>query len=142
MFVTVFYGILDLRTGQLTYANAGHNPPYFFKARSSDNSKDLVEPQGLRNTGIPLGILEDASWEAKSIVLDHGDTLIMYTDGITEAQNMQDEFFGDHRLIETSQDNLSGSVFAIQDALMAAVDQFSDAGAQCDDETLVIIKRQ
>jgi serine phosphatase RsbU (regulator of sigma subunit) len=142
MFVTVFYGILDLNTGQLTYANAGHNPPYLFKARSSDNSEELVEPQGLGNTGIPLGILEETSWEAKSIVMDHGDTLIMYTDGVTEAQNLQDEFFGDHRLLEASQNNLSASVLAIQDAVMAAVDQFSDEGAQCDDETLVIIKRQ
>lgn len=142
MFVTAFYGILDLSTGQLTYANAGHNPPYLFKARSSDNSEELVNPQALPNTGIPIGILEEASWGAKSIGLDNGDTLIMYTDGITEAQNLHDEFFGDHRLIEVSQDHLSGSVLTIQNALMVAVDRFSEPGAQCDDETLVIIKRQ
>ncbi|HET6446328.1 MAG TPA: PP2C family protein-serine/threonine phosphatase, partial [candidate division Zixibacteria bacterium] len=141
MFVTVFYGILDLSTGQLTYANAGHNPPYLFKTRSSDNSEEIVEPQRLRNTGIPLGILEEASWEAKSVGIDRGDTLIMYTDGVTEAQNLQDEFFGDQRLLEVSQDNIDASVMAIQDAIMVAVDRFSDEGAQCDDETLVIIKR-
>ena len=99
-------------------------------------------PQGLPNTGMPLGILEEASWEAKSIELDHGDTLIMYTDGVTEAQNLQDEFFGDQRLMAVTEDNLSTSVLSIQDAVLAAVSQFSDAGAQCDDETLVIIKRQ
>jgi serine phosphatase RsbU (regulator of sigma subunit) len=142
MFVTAFYGILDLHTGQLTYANAGHNPPYLFKSRSSDNSEELVKVQGLPNTGIPLGVLEEASWEAKSIGLDRGDTLIMYTDGITEAQNLRDEFFGDHRLLEVSQDNLRSSALTIQDAVMVAVDRFSDSGAQCDDETLVIIKRQ
>ena len=142
MFVTVFYGILDPRSGRLTYANAGHNPPYLFKAPSSNNSQDLVMPHELRNTGMPLGILEEASWEAKSISLDHGDTLIMYTDGVTEAQNLRDEFFGDQRFLTVTQDNLSASVLSIQDAVLAAVDRFSDAGAHCDDETLVIIKRQ
>ncbi len=141
MFVTVFYGILDPETGQLIYANAGHNPPYLLKARSVDGSQEAVKPQRLPNTGIPLGILEDACWAAKSIDLDQGDTLIMYTDGVTEAQNMQDEFFGERRLLEVSQNNLSASVWAIQDAVFAAVDHFSDAGAQCDDETLLIIKR-
>jgi sigma-B regulation protein RsbU (phosphoserine phosphatase) len=142
MFVTVFYGILDLNTGQLTYANAGHNPPYLLKAGSLNSSLEGVKSQGLRNTGMPLGILEEASWEAKSIGLAHGDTLIMYTDGITEAQNLQDEFFGDNRLLATTQYNLSASALAIQNAVLAAVDRFSDAGAQCDDETLLIIKRQ
>ena len=142
MFVTVFYGILDPRSGQLTYANAGHNPPYLFRARSSDGSQELVKPQELRNTGMPLGIVEEASWEAKTIGLDHGDTLIMYTDGVTEAQNRQDEFFGDQRFLTVTQDNLSASVLSIQDAVLAAVDRFSDVGAQCDDETLVIVKRQ
>ena len=142
MFVTVFYGILDLNSGHLTYANAGHNPPYLFKAWPAINSQELVQPQGLRNTGMPLGILEEARWEAKSVILNHGDTLLMYTDGITEAQNLQDEFFGENRLVEASQNNLNTTVLAIQDAVMDAVAQFSDPGAQCDDETLVIIKRQ
>ena len=70
-------------------------------------------PRELRNTGMPLGILEEASWEAKSIGLDHGDTLIMYTDGVTEAQNLRDEFFGDQRLLTVTQDNLSASVLSI-----------------------------
>ena len=142
MFVTVFYGILDLDSGQLTYANAGHNPPYLFKAQSSDTCQESVRSQGLRNTGMPLGVLEEACWEARSIGLDNGDTLLMYTDGVTEAQNLQDEFFGDYRLIEATQNNLSASASTIQDAVLAAVERFSDTGAQCDDETLVIVKRQ
>jgi serine phosphatase RsbU (regulator of sigma subunit) len=142
MFVTVFYGVLDPDTGQLTYANAGHNPPYLFKAPSSDSSPEIVKPQGLRNTGMPLGILEEAFWEAKSVALDHGDTLIMYTDGVTEAQNLQDDFFGDRRLLAAAQDNLSASALVIQDTVLAAVDDFSDVQAPCDDESLVIVKRQ
>ncbi len=136
MFVTVFYGILNLNSGQLTYANAGHNPPYLFRTRSVDN------PQELRNTGMPLGVLEEARWEAKSVILNHGDTLIMYTDGITEAQNLQNQLFGDNRLVEASQKNLNASVLTIQDTIMNAVAQFSAPEAQFDDETLVIIKRQ
>lgn len=142
MFVTVFYGILDPETGDLTYANAGHNPPYLFRARSLDKPLELVKSQGLRNTGMPLGILEEATWQAKSIGLDYGDTLIMYTDGVTEAQNLHGDFFGDHRLLAATQDNLSASVLTIQDAVLAAVGRFSDGRAPCDDETLVIIKRQ
>lgn len=68
--------------------------------------------------------------------------LIMYTDGITEAQNLQAEFFDDHRLLAVARDSLSGSALAIQEAVLTAVTKFSDVGAQCDDETLVIIKRQ
>jgi sigma-B regulation protein RsbU (phosphoserine phosphatase) len=142
MFVTVFYGILNPTSGELTYANAGHNPPYLFKAHAVDNSLELIKSRGLRNTGMPLGILKQATWQAKSTTLDHGDTLIMYTDGITEAENVQDGFFGDYRLLAATQHNLNGSALAIQDAILSAVDQFSDSGAQCDDETLVIIKRQ
>ncbi|UCC52358.1 MAG: serine/threonine-protein phosphatase, partial [Anaerolineaceae bacterium] len=141
MFVTVFYGIIDPNSGRLTYANAGHNPPFLFKAQSLDKTTESIKPQGLRNTGMPLGILEEATWEAKSVDLDHGDTLIMYTDGVTEAQNLQNDFFGDHRLLAATQDNLSAPVLAIQDAVLAAVDRFSDAGAPCDDQTLVIVKR-
>ncbi len=144
MFVTVFYGILDLVSGHLEYANAGHNPPYLFKSPSSRVSKT---PQGLPSTGMPLGILKDASWEAKGVDLDHGDTLVLYTDGVTEAQNPQDEFFGDQRLLAVSERNLHAPAAAIQDAILAAVEQFSTAGEDADrprgdDETLVIIKRQ
>jgi serine phosphatase RsbU (regulator of sigma subunit) len=141
MFVTVFYGVLDPDTGRLDYANAGHNPPYLFKARSNDGSQFSAVPQVLPSTGMPLGILEDAAWEAKSIDLGPGDTLVMYTDGVTEAQNRQDEFFGDQRLLAVTERNLNASASAIQDAVLEAVEQFSVAGTHYDDETLMIIKR-
>jgi sigma-B regulation protein RsbU (phosphoserine phosphatase) len=144
MFVTVFYGILDPGSGHLAYANAGHNPPYLFKSPSSPASDG---PRRLPSTGMPLGILEDASWEARSVDLDHGDALVLYTDGVTEAQNALDEFFGDQRLLAVSERNLHAPAAAIQDAILAAVEQFSTAGEDADrprddDETLVIIKRQ
>ncbi|UCC53194.1 MAG: SpoIIE family protein phosphatase, partial [Anaerolineaceae bacterium] len=64
------------------------------------------------------------------------------TDGVTEAQNLQDDFFGDRRLLAAAQDNLSASALVIQDTVLAAVDDFSDVQAPCDDESLVIVKRQ
>jgi serine phosphatase RsbU (regulator of sigma subunit) len=142
MFVTVFYGILDLVTGRLTYANAGHNPPYLLKTQTLSMPEGLPEPQGLRNTGMPLGILADASWEAKTVELAPGDTLILYTDGITEAQNRQEEFFGDQRLLQTAQANLEAPIEIIQDSILTTIDQFSDEAIQCDDVTLMVLKRE
>jgi serine phosphatase RsbU (regulator of sigma subunit) len=142
LFVTVFYAILDPASGRLTYANAGHNPPYLFKAPGPDNSLAPAAPQALRSTGIPLGILEDASWKSESVALEHGDTLLMYTDGLTEAQNEQAEFFGEQRLLQVTQRNLSAPAPVIQESVMAAVGRFSSAAAYCDDETLVVVKRE
>ncbi len=153
MFVTVFYGILDPVSGRLIYANAGHNPPYLFKAKTPSklslpklNSlgmpQDLAEPQGLRNTGMPLGIFEEASWKAKTVELGSGDMLILYTDGITEAHNRQEELFGDQRLLMTAQANLEAPIQTIQDSILARVDQFSDEVLQCDDVTLMVLKRE
>jgi serine phosphatase RsbU (regulator of sigma subunit) len=154
MFVTVFYGILDPATGRLVYANAGHNPPYLLKRQNSSKlsslpksqslpkPKDTPEPQGLRNTGMPLGILEEASWEAKTVELAPGAVLILYTDGITEAPNRQEELFGDQRLLVAAQANLEAPIQTIQDSILMAVDQFSKETSRCDDVTLMVLKRE
>jgi serine phosphatase RsbU (regulator of sigma subunit) len=142
MFVTVFYGILDPITGRLIYANAGHNPPYLLKAHTPSMPEGLPEPQGLRNTGMPLGILAEASWEAKTVELAPGDMLILYTDGITEAQNRQEELFGNQRLLMTAQANLEASIQTVQDSILTTVDQFSDEADRCDDVTLMVLKRE
>jgi serine phosphatase RsbU (regulator of sigma subunit) len=96
LFVTVFYGVLDPASGQLAYCNAGHNPPYVLRGQS-------CEVLALRRTGMPLGILEEASWEPQQIQLDPGDALLLYSDGITEAQNAAGELFGEARLLEAVQ---------------------------------------
>jgi sigma-B regulation protein RsbU (phosphoserine phosphatase) len=141
MFVTVFYGILELTTGRLTYANAGHNPPFVMKRLSGDVTES-AQTVALTHTGMPLGILEDATWEARSILLDHGDTLLLYTDGVTEAENQQGELFGNLRLLAVAADNSHVPLSSMQDAVLAAVDRFSVAGAHCDDQTLLIVRRQ
>ena len=95
LFVSVFYGILDSTAGTLTYCNAGHNPPYLISAQN------YIEIQKLTRTGIVLGVLEDATWEQRTIHLHTGDSLVLYTDGVTDAENGQGDFFGEHRLADT-----------------------------------------
>ena len=88
LFVTVFYGILDPATGTLVYCNAGHNPPYLFGAQNSPQQPtqngDAVK--SLRRTGMALGVLEESIWQQQTTQIDPGDVLVLYTDGITDAQ--------------------------------------------------------
>ena len=142
MFVTVFYGILDPITGRLVYANAGHNPPYLFQIQSVSTSNGIPEHRGLGQTGMPLGIFEEASWEAETIDLNSGDMLILYTDGITEAQNQQEELFGDQRLLGAAQANIEASTETIQKSILTRIYQFSEESLQCDDVTLIVLKRE
>ncbi|HXG28277.1 MAG TPA: PP2C family protein-serine/threonine phosphatase, partial [Nevskiales bacterium] len=136
MFVTAFYGILDPRTGTLTYCNAGHNPPYLVRA---DNG---TAPQELHNTGIPIGITTEARWEARTVEIAPGDLLVLYTDGISEAHNQQRELFDARRLLASIQANLGLTALAVQAAILAAVDQFVGAAPQSDDQTLLVVVRE
>jgi sigma-B regulation protein RsbU (phosphoserine phosphatase) len=135
LFVTVFYGILDPATGTLTYCNAGHNPPYLFRGQNGD------PVQALRRTGIPLGMFEDMTWEQRIVQLAPGDLLVLYTDGVTEAQNRQEEFFGEERLLEVVRADLGRSAQGLQDALMAQVREFVGDAPQFDDITLMVLVR-
>jgi len=135
LFVTVFYGVLDPTTGTLTYCNAGHNPPYLLGAQNSD------EVHALRRTGMPLGIVEDATWEQESVQLVPGDVLVLYTDGVTEAQDAREVFFGKERLLEVIQSNLGQSAQDVQDALIAEIHEFVGDTPQFDDITLMTVMR-
>jgi sigma-B regulation protein RsbU (phosphoserine phosphatase) len=134
-FVTVFYGILDPADGTLTYCNAGHNPPFLLSAQAGD------AVQVLRRTGIPLGVFGDTNWEQRVVQLAPGDMLILYTDGLTEVENPQEEFFGEERLLEVAQANLGRSAREVQDALMAEVHEFVGDAPQLDDITLMVLVR-
>jgi serine phosphatase RsbU (regulator of sigma subunit) len=134
-FVTVFYGILDLSTGTLTYCNAGHNPPYLLSAQNGGTV------HALRRTGITLGIIENTTWGQESVQLATGDVLLLYTDGVTEAQNRQEAFFGDRKWLETVQANRGRSAQEIQDALLEEVREFVGDAPQFDDIALMVIVR-
>jgi serine phosphatase RsbU (regulator of sigma subunit)/DNA-binding NarL/FixJ family response regulator len=135
LFVTIFYGILDPTDGTLTYCNAGHNPPYLLRA----GDKDAI--QGLDRTGMPLGVYADVTWERRAVPLAPGDVLVLYTDGITEAQNGQEVFFGKERLLEIAKANVGRSAREIQDVLLAAVHEFVGEAPQFDDITLMVLVR-
>jgi len=132
LFVTAFYGILDPAAGTLTYCNAGHNPPYLLNAQDRDTV------QTLSKTGMVLGVVEDATWKQETVRLAPGDVLVLYTDGVTDAENEQGSFFGQERLLEIAQANLGCSAQDIQDTLIAEVHEFMGDTPQFDDITLVV----
>jgi serine phosphatase RsbU (regulator of sigma subunit) len=88
-----------------------------------------------------LGVYEDETWPPGIVQLTPGDTLVLYTDGITEAQNRQEKFFGKERLLEVAQANLGRSAQEIQDAILTAVDKFVGNVTQFDDITLMVVVR-
>ena len=131
MFVTVFYGIFNTLTGELEYVNAGHNPPYILKKTGLTK----LEMTG----GTILGCMEGFTYRSKSIRLEPGDTLFLYTDGVTEAFDVKGEAYGDDRL-ETYLVNHSGSSLEeIGKELMQEVNTFSTGVAQSDDITMMTI---
>jgi sigma-B regulation protein RsbU (phosphoserine phosphatase) len=147
-FVTVFYGVLDPVSGTLTYANAGHNPPYLFSAHNRADASAAV--QELTNTGPPLGLrmFKDTTWERRQIALSPGDVLVAYSDGVTEAQDGHGEFFEEERLLDLMQANLGAqerhgpSAQGIEDTILSTVHEFVGEAPQQDDITLMVLVRQ
>ncbi len=135
LFVTAFYGVLDQGTGLFTYANAGHNPPLLLSAKNGGSL------QALMATGIPLGIDEDASWTQTTIQIEPGDSLILYTDGIPDAQNSEGEFFKERRLIDEAQKWIGFSAQELQKGILEEVMDFVGVAPQFDDITLLVLMR-
>jgi serine phosphatase RsbU (regulator of sigma subunit)/class 3 adenylate cyclase len=135
LFVTAFYGILDPASGEFAYCNAGHNPPYLLRGGPELNA------QALFRTGVPLGLFETKDWESKSVYLAPGDMLILYTDGVTDAQDDQGNFYEKERLLATAQSALGNSAKDIQAVLLADIYRFMRGAPQFDDITLVILTR-
>jgi serine phosphatase RsbU (regulator of sigma subunit)/DNA-binding NarL/FixJ family response regulator len=142
LFVTAFYGILEPASGSLRYCNAGHNPPYLFNRRADE------AVQVLGKTGMALGAVEDTTWTHSTVCLEPGNTLVLYTDGITEAQDEQGDFFGRQRLLSVLQAETSiprphkHAVLHVQEALLGEVRQFMGTAPQHDDMTLMILLRE
>jgi len=135
LFVTAFYGILDPESGTFTYCNAGHNPPYIFR------HKDNGDIQALNRTGMALGIESGATWRQEKINLNPGDVLILYTDGIPDAQNSQGRFFEDENMIEAARSHLGMAAHEIQSIILDQVQSFVGDTPQFDDITLMILVR-
>lgn len=136
MFVTAFYAVLEPLTGRLIYANGGHPPGYII---SPGKNKDPI--QRLRPTGMALGVSEGAQWKQKIERLMPGDFLILYTDGITEAQNQRGQFFGEDQLLDVVLENMNAGAGQILESLLAEVHRFVGSEPRQDDIALVVIRR-
>ena len=130
MFITVFLAILDLPTGTLTTLNAGHNPPLLRTCEGWDYLRAKHGPA--------LGISPKAKYPALPHTLLPGDRLLLYTDGVTEAQNPAHTLFGERRLLDAIQ-AASDSPQATLDALLAAIGAFASTAPQADDITLLTV---
>ena len=135
MFVTVFYGIYDIQTGQVEFTNAGHNPPYILRA---DGRVEMLECS--RN--LVLGVMDGITFQSETLQLNPGDALVMYTDGVTEAENPVHDQFAESRL-ETTLAQLKGaSSKDIVETVNAKVAEFADGAPQSDDITQLVIRRK
>ncbi|HMO81962.1 MAG TPA: SpoIIE family protein phosphatase [Pyrinomonadaceae bacterium] len=132
-FVTLFIGELDPETGKMNYINAGHNPPLFARADGSVTS--------LESGGLPLGLMAAADYDLGTVDITPGDTLVVYSDGVTEATNPDDEEFGLDRLIEVVKSNLTASAAGLRDKVESALSGFTQNAPANDDITLLIVKR-
>lgn len=132
MFITMFLGIMDLTTGTISYCNAGHNPPIVIKNGRAEYLD--TEPSLL------LGVELSAKYTAHELTLAHGDTLFLYTDGLTEAENAEHETLGEKRALETAAH--FGTLTAEQqiEQMHQAVDQFVNNAEQSDDLTMLAIQ--
>ena len=137
MFITCLYAILDLKSGLLRYANAGHDLPYRRRRRRSSEAGGAEE---LRATGMPLGLLPGMSYEEKEIVLGRGDSVLFYSDGLVEAHDPHYEMFGFPRLQGLVGAHPGGATMV--DFLLEELARFvGDSWEQEDDITLVTLQR-
>ena len=134
MFVTVFYGILNVKTGEVSYCNAGHNPPYILKR---DGQVEVLPTQ----QDPMMGAIDGIVYHEDSLQLNPGDALVMFTDGVTEAMNKENEEFGEKRLEDTIADVAMHNCQQINDAIKADVAAFADGAEQSDDITVLALKR-
>jgi serine phosphatase RsbU (regulator of sigma subunit) len=135
LFVTTFYGVLDLRTGNLVYANAGHNPPWVFE-------KGKAEPALLSKTGMALGVDELVRWTKAAVQLTPGSTVFFYTDGATDAQNRAGEMFEEERLRRTVYANRGCPAVELSQVVVQEIERFTAGAPRFDDITLIVIQRE
>ena len=137
-FVTFFLGAFDPVTKRLTFCNAGHQPPLVLhKIGIKEESVEMLRP-----TGAAIGLVEEAEFAEKTIGLHEQDLLVLYTDGVTEAVNLQNQEFGRQRLIELSQQVNTTPVGQVVQEIRQGLEKFSEGKPLADDTTIVICKVQ
>jgi len=133
MFVTFFYGVLDTRTGQVEFSNAGHNTPYVF---STDGTLRELEGKG----GPMLGLFPDLVYEEASMRLAPGEGILVYTDGVTEARNTADQFFNEKRLEDYLHAHFAEPADQLVNGLHQCVQEFAMGAPQADDITALALR--
>jgi serine phosphatase RsbU (regulator of sigma subunit) len=133
MFVTAVYAVLDLDKGELTYVNAGHNPPLWVKRDGSI--------ERLTRTAIALGVVIGEPVEQRTIKLESGDNFLLYTDGLTESFNTENEFFGEPRLLEAIASNDCASASNLLDVVESSLLNFVQDMPPADDLTMLVLRR-
>lgn len=133
MFVTVWAGIIDLRTGHIDFASAGHNPPAI---RHKDGSVEFIPSKA----GLVMAAMEDTVYKQQSYEMKKGDTLFLYTDGVTEATNSENKLFGDDRLLETIKKSGDLDTANTCTFVKKEIDKFVQDVPQFDDITMLAVK--
>jgi sigma-B regulation protein RsbU (phosphoserine phosphatase) len=126
--------VLDPESGRLIYCNAGHPPPLLLSACD-------CAVRRLSFTGPPLGMLEEGAWQTVAVTFDPGDTLVLYTDGVTDAQAADESPFDQARLLAAARAALGRPAEPLCDAVVAEVDAFVAGAPQGDDIALMVVRR-
>ena len=135
LFLTAIYAVLDTNTGRLRYSIAGHNRPLWLRAGS-----DVCEE--VTGRGIVLGIFEEIDLEEREIEIAPGDVLVFYTDGITEAMDVNHRLFSEERLMALINAHPEASPQKLLEAIISAVHTFTGPAPQSDDLTLYVVRRK
>jgi serine phosphatase RsbU (regulator of sigma subunit) len=133
-YVTFFLASLDPVSGRLDYVNAGHNPPILVRASG--------EVEKLTAGGLVLGIFEGVSYEGGSVEMGQGDTLIIYSDGVTETWDPDGEEYGEDKLVALAVAGRAKGADAVQNGILCEIEKFEQGARATDDRTLVVLKRE
>ena len=134
-FVAVFYGVLQPSTGRLTYCNAGHPAPILIRCGDSPR-------ENLALSGPPIGLIEDAEWTLGETEIARGECLVLFTDGVTDAESPAGDFFDRHRLEALLAAGAPRSATQLTSAILAEVETFVAGAPQFDDMALMVVRRQ
>jgi serine phosphatase RsbU (regulator of sigma subunit) len=134
MFATVFFAVVELKSGKIAYCNCGHNPPSLI-----DGSGRVTN---LNTTGLPMGLYGDINPRAAEATMQPGDMLVLFTDGVTEAMNLRSEEYGEEALVSVLSGSQAKDSAQVVSDVFKSVDQFADGAEQADDITLLVLKRR
>ncbi len=135
MFVTVFYGVYNIKTGEINYCNCGHNAPYILH---KNGSVEMLKS----HINIVLGAFEGMKFQNDKMILDEGDSLVLYTDGVTEAEDVNQAQFGEAKLEQVLGKLEGSSSEHIVNTINTEVHAFAGEAPQSDDITVLVIKNK